>query len=89
MAAKKEKISSKKKVKEDDVWPKVEKSSHFTITRHENGKVDMVFDWDQLEKEVAETIKSYQDRRDAERRAPKTETKPKAKRKAKKSESKK
>ena len=60
MASKKSKASPKTKVKEAAVWPKVETTSHLTITRYENGKVDMVFDWDQLEKEVAEVLAGVQ-----------------------------
>ena len=39
-----------------DTWPKIIQGSHLTITEHENGKVDMTWDWDQLNKDINNAI---------------------------------
>jgi len=37
-------------------WPIVTKGSHLTITEHGNGRIDMTWDWDQLNKEINDAI---------------------------------
>lgn len=48
------------KKKQNTVWPIVTKGSHLTITEHENGKVDMTWDWDQLNKDINNAINKEQ-----------------------------
>ena len=43
-----------------DTWPKIIQGSHLTITEHENGKVDMTWDWDQLNKDINNAINKEQ-----------------------------
>ena len=50
-----------RKTKEDStVWPKVIRGSHSTRTEYEDGRVDFVTHWDELERDVREAISSYE-----------------------------
>ena len=39
-------------------WPKVVKGSHLTVTTHEDGKTELVWDDEQLEKDVLSALKN-------------------------------
>ena len=45
----KEKKTKSKKV---DSWPKIEQGTHLTVTTHEDGRTELVWDWDALVSEV-------------------------------------
>ena len=49
-------------------FPKVVKGNHLTVTTHEDGRVEMEWDWEALKTEIAEAVS-------------KVETKPKKKKK--------
>lgn len=51
---------TRKSTPKTDVWPKVVKGSHLTVTTYENGKADLVWDYDQLLKEVRSAIASVE-----------------------------
>ena len=42
------------------VWPKVVKGNHLTVTTHENGKTELVWDDEALLKEVRDAIMAYE-----------------------------
>lgn len=66
---------SKKKASEDklnDTWPKVTIGSHSTRYEYEDGGVELVTDWDALQRDVREAIASVEN---------KTQEKPKRTRK--------
>jgi len=42
----------------EELWPKVTKGSHLTVTEYEDGKVDMVWDDDALARDVRNAIAS-------------------------------
>lgn len=44
--------------KSNTVWPKVVEGSHLTVTTHEDGRTELVWDDNQLLKEVREAIAS-------------------------------
>ena len=68
----------KTKSKNVDSWPKIEKGTHLTITTYENGRTELVWDWDALVSEVRSAILK------AESNIPATaETKPKRVKKVK------
>ena len=48
------------KVKEEITWPKVTKGNHLTVTTHENGKTELVWDDEALAKEVRDAIASVE-----------------------------
>ena len=50
--------TKKKSTKEtlNSVWPKVTQGSHTTIIEHEDGRVDMTWDWDKLNKDINDAI---------------------------------
>lgn len=50
--------TKKKSTKENSVWPKVTQGSHSTITEYEDGCVDMSWDWDKLNKDINDAIKT-------------------------------
>lgn len=60
--------------KKEETWPKVIVGSHSTRTEYEDGRVDFVWDWEALQRDVREAIASVEG---------KTEEKPKRTRKAK------
>lgn len=60
--------------KKEETWPKVTVGSHSTRTEYEDGRVDFVWDWEALQRDVREAIASVEG---------KTEEKPKRTRKAK------
>lgn len=71
----KEKKTKSKKV---DSWPKIEQGTHLTITTYEDGRTELVWDWDALVSEVRAAILK------AESNIPATiETKPKKAKKVK------
>ena len=47
-------------------WPKITKGSHLTITEHENGKIDMTWDWEQLNKDIKNAIQQYEQRQSSD-----------------------
>lgn len=62
----------KKKEVETETWPKVTVGSHSTRTEYEDGRVELVTDWEALQRDVREAIASIEN---------KTEEKPKRTRK--------
>jgi hypothetical protein len=40
----------------DSVWPKVIQGSHSTITEYEDGRIDMTWDWNKLNKDINDAI---------------------------------
>ena len=40
-------------------WPKITKGSHITITEHQNGRVEMTWDWEQLNKDINDAIREF------------------------------
>jgi hypothetical protein len=50
--------TKKKSTKEttNSTWPKVTQGSHSTITEHEDGSVDMTWDWDKLNRDINDAI---------------------------------
>jgi hypothetical protein len=60
--------------KKEETWPKVIVGSHSTRTEYEDGRVDFVWDWEALQRDVREAIASVEG---------KTKEKPKRTRKAK------
>ena len=50
----------KKKEVTSEVWPKVTKGSHLTVTTYENGKTELEWDDEALTKDVNEAIISYE-----------------------------
>ena len=67
-------VATKKKKDTTEVWPKVIHGSHSIRTEYEDGRVDFVWDWEALQRDVREAIASVEG---------KTEEKPKRTRKAK------
>lgn len=55
----KAKAAPVKKTK-SETWPKVVKGNHLTVTTHENGKTELVWDDDALLKEVRDAIMAYE-----------------------------
>lgn len=52
---------SKKKAAEDKAgWPKVVKGSHLTVTTHEDGRTELEWDHDQLQKDVLAALASVE-----------------------------
>lgn len=53
----------KKKIKtpitEIAIIPQIVQGSHLTITYHANGKIDMEWNWEQLNKEINEAIETW------------------------------
>jgi hypothetical protein len=51
-------VTKKKSTKEilNSIWPKVTQGSHTTIIEHEDGRVDMTWDWDKLNKDINDAI---------------------------------
>lgn len=47
-----------RKKKTDAAWPKVTVGTHLTVTEHEDGRTELVWDDQQLLKEVQEAIAS-------------------------------
>lgn len=41
-------------------WPKVFKGSHSTIIEHQDGGVEMSWDWEQLNKDINNAIREYE-----------------------------
>ena len=41
-------------------WPKVEQGSHLTVTTHEDGRTELTWDDEALEREVREAIEAYE-----------------------------
>jgi hypothetical protein len=75
-------LPKEKKTKSKNIssgsWPKIEQGTHLTITTYENGRTELVWDWDALVSEVRVAILK------AESNIPAiTETKPKKAKKVK------
>lgn len=47
-----------KKTKKQTTWPQVVKGTHLTVTTHEDGRTELVWDDAQLLKEVQQAISS-------------------------------
>lgn len=58
-------------------WPKISQGTHLTVKTFENGKTELIWDWDALVNEVRVACLK------AESNIPATETKPKRKPKTK------
>lgn len=54
------KTTKSSKIKSTEVWPKVVKGSHLTVTTFENGQTELVWDDEALAKEVREAIMQYE-----------------------------
>lgn len=50
----------KEDVVENTVWPKVTVGSHSTRYEYEDGRVELVTDWDALQRDVREAIASVE-----------------------------
>lgn len=50
-------VTRKKKA---ETWPKVTVGSHSTRTEYEDGRVDFVWDWEALQRDVREAIASIE-----------------------------
>lgn len=50
----------KKKEEITETWPKVTVGSHSTRTEYEDGRVDFVWDWEALQRDVREAIALYE-----------------------------
>lgn len=48
------------KKKAETIWPKVTVGSHLTVTEHENGRTELVWDDDALSRDVREAILKYE-----------------------------
>jgi hypothetical protein len=57
MATRKKKSSD---VITEEIWPKVIVGSHSTRTEYEDGRVDFVWDWEALQRDVKEAIANYE-----------------------------
>lgn len=69
---------SKKKAAEDkltDNWPKVTVGSHSTRTEYEDGRVELVTDWEALQRDVRAAILEYESNISAVETTPKTRKK--------------
>ena len=49
----------KSQVEETVILPQIVRGSHLTITYHADGRVDMEWDWDQLNREINEAIETW------------------------------
>ena len=50
----------KKKELEVETWPKIIVGSHSTRTEYEDGRVELVTDWEALQRDVREAIASVE-----------------------------
>lgn len=41
----------------EETWPKITKGTHSVLTEHEDGRVEMSWDWEQLNKEINDAIR--------------------------------
>lgn len=53
-------MARKQKEQSTETWPKITHGSHSTIIEHQNGKVEMTWDWDKLKKDVDDAIREYE-----------------------------
>jgi len=53
-------MARKKKEETTESWPKVTIGSHSTRTEYEDGRVDFVWDWEALQRDVREAIASVE-----------------------------
>ena len=53
-------MASRKKKPTIDSWPKITQGSHLTVTEHEDGSVDMVWDDEALARDVRNAIASLE-----------------------------
>lgn len=58
MATRKKKSDELTPNVESGGWPKIQQGTHLTVRTHADGKVDLIWDDDQLLKEVREAIAS-------------------------------
>lgn len=58
MATAKQPRKKKQAVIVDDQWPKVTKGSHLTVTTYEDGRTELEWDDEALQRDVDEAIKS-------------------------------
>lgn len=52
-------MATKKKKVEPQVWPKVEKGSHLTVTTYEDGRTELEWDDEALERDVRDAINNH------------------------------
>lgn len=52
----------KKKEETTETWPKVTVGSHSTRTEYEDGRVELVTDWEALQRDVREAIASVENK---------------------------
>lgn len=52
--------SKKKAAQEKIAYPIVTKGSHLTVTEYEDGRTELVWDHDALQRDVDEAIKAYE-----------------------------
>ena len=43
----------------EETWPKITEGTHSVLTEHEDGRVEMSWDWGQLNKEINDAIREY------------------------------
>jgi hypothetical protein len=55
-------MARKKKEEITESWPKVTVGSHSTRTEYEDGRVDFVWDWEALQRDVREAIASVENK---------------------------
>jgi hypothetical protein len=49
-----------RKKKTDDVWPKITKGTHLTVTTYENGRTELAWDDKALRREIRESQEAYE-----------------------------
>lgn len=50
----------KRKSKKTESWPKVVEGSHLTVTTHEDGRTELTWDDEALQRDVKEAIEKYE-----------------------------
>ena len=60
-------------------WPKITKGSHTTITEHQNGRVEMTWDWEQLNRDINNAIWEFVNSNSSQTRVSENDKKPRAK----------
>lgn len=67
-------------------YPKITVGSHSTIVEHENGKIEMTWDWDKLNEDINNAIRSSITNNISDKSTKTTATNKQSKRKGKKNE---
>ena len=60
-------------------WPKITKGSHTTITEHQNGQVDITWDWEQLNKDINDATRNFDLGQSSQTSVSENDKKPRAK----------